>query len=78
MNIQLGQQIRTRLRDVIDTILNSLGLLNSVFILTIFFFLLVVPLGILFRLFGKSILKTHDAETLWTGRDEAVQLNKPF
>ena len=55
-----------------------IGTLNSYLLLSLVFFLVLVPLGVLFRLFGNPIADTSEGKTLWMDRPETYDLEKPF
>jgi hypothetical protein len=47
-----------------------LGWLNSRILLTLFFFAVLTPTGVLMRLFGRSPLRPARDDTNWSGYDE--------
>lgn len=47
-----------------------LGWINSRILLTLFFFLVLTPTGLLMRLFGRSPLRTVRPDTNWSGYDD--------
>ncbi len=56
----------------------ALAEINTRILLTVVFFLIITPIGLLFRLFGKSLLAAHHPETLWTKRPLESDPGKPF
>ncbi len=47
-----------------------LGWVNTRLLLTVFFFLVMTPTGVVMRLFGRSPLRTIRSDTNWSGYDE--------
>jgi saxitoxin biosynthesis operon SxtJ-like protein len=47
-----------------------LGWINSRILLTLFFFAVLTPTGLLMRLFGRSPLRPAHDDTNWSGYDE--------
>ncbi len=46
-----------------------LGWVNTRVLLTVFFFLVLTPTGVMMRLFGRSPLRTARADTTWSAYD---------
>jgi hypothetical protein len=56
------------LRLIWDKIGHVLGIINTYILLTVFYFLILTPLGLIMRLFGKDILKikwVRNKDTYW-------------
>jgi hypothetical protein len=47
-----------------------LGWVNTRLLLTVFFFLVMTPTGVVMRLFGRSPLRSARSDTNWSGYDE--------
>jgi hypothetical protein len=58
----------------------ALGYVNSRIILTLFYFLVVVPYGLISRLFGRDPLqlRQRDLESYWTPRSATRQSKEQF
>jgi len=56
----------------------ALARANAFILLTLVFFLVVLPVGLLFRLFGKSVIRPSSADSLWTPRPPETSPEKPF
>lgn len=61
------------LRLIWDKIGHILGIINTYILLTVFYFLILTPLGIIMRLFGKDILKVKQSAKLNSYWDISVQ-----
>jgi hypothetical protein len=64
------------LRLVWDKIGHVLGTINTYVLLTVFYFLILSPLGIIMRLFGKDILKVkHSAKigSYWESTEQKAE-----
>ena len=55
-----------------------LGKINSVMLLTAVFAVIILPIGMLFRLFGNSPLKRRQGSSSWVVRAEESRFDKPF
>lgn len=63
------------------TISILLGWVMTRLILSVLFYLLVTPMGLLFRLFGKRFLNTKidkDAESYWVMREESASKKEDY
>ena len=55
-----------------------LGWINSRILLTVFFFLVLTPAGLVMRLFGRSPLRAVGPDTNWSGRDDRHRDSKHY
>ena len=55
-----------------------LGWINSRILLTVFFFLVLTPAGLVMRLFGRSPLRTVRRDTNWSRYDERRRTSKHY
>lgn len=78
MKLQFLLHTIRRIRKAIDPVLNAFVYVNSTIILTFLFFMVLTPLGLLYRLFGKSVLAIRANETSWVRRHKSTPLDKPF
>lgn len=55
-----------------------LGWINSRILLTVFFFVVMTPVGLLMRLFGRSPLRSVRDDTNWSGYDDRRRDSKHY
>ncbi len=55
-----------------------LAVINSYILLSIIFFLVITPIGIIYRIFHKSILRKQPAESFRIKRSTETELERPF
>jgi len=55
-----------------------LAITNSYILLTIVFFLVITPISILYRIFGKPAFYIPGRETFWIKRSVDSSFEKPF
>lgn len=55
-----------------------LARLNTAILLTFFYFVVITPLALIMRLFGRSVLRGGDTPSLWLERSGEVDLERPF
>lgn len=57
---------------------HALGAVNTYVLLSIFFVLVITPMGFLFRLFGKGIVNKRPAGSSWMASADDNDMEKPF
>ena len=72
----------TSIRLIWERLGHVFGIINTYILLTIFYFLIVTPLGLIMRLFGQDVLKLKytDQNTYWepTASDEGKEIKNQF
>jgi hypothetical protein len=56
----------------------TLATINSYLLLTILFFLVVVPLGLFYSLTGRAVTRLPSGPTLWTPCSRETDPERPF
>lgn len=78
MNLQFPVGNARKIISNLRRLLDAAAHINSVLILTAVFIVVVLPVGILFRLSGRSIFRKDGGSSSWSVRDTMRELDKPF
>jgi hypothetical protein len=60
------------------TLAAMLGRLNTLILLTVFYFVVITPLALILRLFRRSILCGPDTPSLWLERSGEGDMERQF